>query len=80
MTGRHSGDDNPTGLPQWLIIIVVLFLLGYLGYAMLVLGPEGGLPFAYIFGTLLGAYAGLNEFLRRRGGGDDPPPPGGGPA
>ena len=71
MTGRHTGDQNPHGLPGWLSIIVVIVLLGYLGYAMVVLGPEGGLPFAGIFGSLLGAYAGLNGLLRRRGGGDD---------
>lgn len=58
-----------TGLPPWVTAVVVLGLLGLLGYNVVAAGPEG-YPTSVILGGLLGAYAGLNELLKRRGDGD----------
>jgi hypothetical protein len=58
-----------TGLPTWVTITVVLTLTGLLTYNIVVVGPEG-YPTSVILGGLLGAYAGLNELLKRKGGGD----------
>ncbi|UQS95181.1 hypothetical protein Pam4_38 [Pseudanabaena phage Pam4] len=55
-------------------VIVVLALTGLLGYNIVIVGPEG-LPNSYILGGLLGAYAGVDQLLKRRGGGDDGDPP-----
>lgn len=60
-----------TGLPAWVTITVVLALTGLLGYNIIVIGPEG-YPTSVILGGLLGAYAGLNELIKRKGGGGDP--------
>lgn len=64
---RHPSDVPPTGLPTWVTIIVVLTLLGLLSYNIIVVGPEG-LATSYILGGLLGAYAGVDQLLKRRTG------------
>jgi hypothetical protein len=64
-------------LPMWVTITVVLTLTGLLVYNMVVIGPEG-LPGSYLVGGLLGAYAGIDQLLKRKAQGDDepePPPP-----
>jgi uncharacterized membrane protein len=52
-------------LPIWLSIVVVLVLLGNFSWNTFVVGPE-----AYasnvIIGGLLGAYAGVDQLVRRR--------------
>jgi hypothetical protein len=53
------------GLPTWVTIIVVLDLLTLLAYNIVVIGPTG-LATSYILGGLLGAYAGVDQLLRRR--------------
>lgn len=69
-----SGSHSPGGLPMPVTVIVVLTLTALLGYNIVVVGPEG-LPNSYILGGLLGAYAGVDQLLKRRGGGDDSDPP-----
>jgi hypothetical protein len=54
-----------SGLPLWTTITVVLTLTGLLAYNIIVVGPEG-LPTSYVLGGLLGAYAGVDQLLRRR--------------
>lgn len=56
------------GLPNWVTAFVVISLTGLLGYNIIVVGPEG-YPTSVILGGLLGAYAGLNELLKRKGDG-----------
>lgn len=56
---------GPSGLPLWTTITVVLSLTGLLAYNIIVVGPEG-LPTSYVLGGLLGAYAGVDQLLRRR--------------
>lgn len=60
------------GLPTWVTVTVVLVLTALLAYNIVVVGPEG-LPTSYVLGGLLGAYAGVDQLLKRRdgGGGDD---------
>lgn len=53
------------GLPTWVTITVVLTLLGTLVYNIVVIGPTG-LATSYILGGLLGAYAGVDQLMRRR--------------
>lgn len=62
------------GLPMWVTVVVVLVLTTLLAYNIIVIGPEG-LPTSYLLGGLLGAYAGVDQLLKRRdgGGGDDTP-------
>lgn len=61
----------PTGLPRWVTVFVVLVLTVLLGYNIIVVGPEG-LPTSYVLGGLLGAYAGVDQLLKKRNsGGDD---------
>lgn len=70
MVSDDGGAGGPVNqLPVWVTIIVVLTLLALLGFNIIVSGPEG-YPTSVILGGLLGAYAGLNELLRRRSGGD----------
>lgn len=64
MTGQHRGGDR--GLPVTVTIIVVLVLLALLSWNIIVVGPEG-LGTTYVLGGLLGAYAGVDQFLKRRG-------------
>lgn len=56
------------GLHPVIHAIVVLVLLALLVYNVVAVGPEG-YPTSVIIGGLLGAYAGLNELLKRKGGG-----------
>ena len=56
-------------LPSWVTVIVVLTLLGLLGWNIVVVGPEG-YPTSVILGGLLAGYTSVNELLKRRGGGD----------
>ncbi len=60
---QHQASQG--GLPLWLTSTVVLVLLGLLSYNIVVVGPEG-LPTSYILGGLLGAYAGVDQLLKRR--------------
>lgn len=53
------------GLPAWVTVTVVLVLTGLLAYNIIVVGPEG-LPTSYVLGGLLGAYAGVDQLLKRR--------------
>jgi hypothetical protein len=57
---------------MWVTITVVLTLTGLLAYNIVVVGPEG-LATSYVLGGLLGAYAGVDQLLKRRdgGGGDN---------
>jgi len=74
--GRHRPRSSRDAPSRWLDALVTVVLLGYLGYAMIVL-REQGLPFATIIGGLLGGYLGKN-YLRRREHPDDDGPPAGG--
>lgn len=65
MTG--NGSSNPR-LPMWVTIIVVLVLLLLLGYNIVVVGPDG-IGETYVLGGLLGAYAGVDAWLKRRNDG-----------
>lgn len=67
VSGQHRGGDNK-GLPPWLTAIVVLVLLVLLSWNIIVVGPEG-LGTTYVLGGLLGAYAGVDQLLKRRGDG-----------
>jgi len=62
-TGTTHHTHN--GLPVWVTITVVLVLTGLLAYNIIVVGPEG-LPTSYVLGGLLGAYAGVDQLLKRR--------------
>ena len=61
----------PNGLPTWVTIVVVLTLTGLLAYNIIIVGPEG-LSTSYLIGGLLGAYAGVDQLLKKRGEGDGP--------
>lgn len=61
---------NGTGLPIWVTVTVVLTLTGLLAYNIIVVGPEG-LPTSYVLGGLLGAYAGVDQLLKRRDSNED---------
>lgn len=70
--GDHRQPSRPTGrrdrsgeLPPWLTAFVVVSLVLLLGYNIVVVGPQG-LPTSYILGGLLGAYAGVDQLLKRR--------------
>jgi hypothetical protein len=54
------------GLPMWVTVIVVLTLTATLVYNIVFKGPDG-LSNTYIVGGLLGAYAGVDQLLKRRG-------------
>ena len=73
--GHRGETDRRTGLPMWVTIIVVLTLLGLLAYNVLIVGPDG-LATSYVLGGLLGAYAGVDQLLKRRSGDDEGGPPG----
>lgn len=55
-------------LPVWVSVTVVLTLTALLAYNIIVVGPEG-LATSYVLGGLLGAYAGVDQLLKRS---DDP--------
>lgn len=56
-------------LPRWLSILVVLVLLALLAFCILVMRGEG-VAYSYVLGGLLGAYAGVDQLLKRRDGGN----------
>lgn len=61
------------GLPDWLTATVVLVLLASFVYNLVRYGPDG-YPSAVIIGGLLGAYAGVDQLLKRKreqGGGGE---------
>lgn len=64
----QHGRRSPDGLPTSLTVFVVVVLTCLLAYNIVVVGPEG-LPTSYLLGGLLGAYAGVDQLLKRR----DPP-------
>lgn len=74
--GEHRGPPPATanGLPIWVTIVVVLTLTGLLAWNIIIVGPDG-LPTSYVLGGLLGAYAGVDQLLKRRGDGAPPAPP-----
>lgn len=76
----NTHRQGPSGaLPPWITATVVLTLLGTFVYNIVFVGPEG-YPTNVIIGGLLGAYAGIDQLLKRRKDDDsDPPPPGGAP-
>jgi len=59
-------------LPTWVTVCVVLTLTALLAYNIVIIGPSG-LATSYVLGGLLGAYAGVDQLLKRRP--DTPPPP-----
>lgn len=74
--GQHEADEpgdedmkksESEGLPLWLSATVVLVLLALLTYNVIAFGPKG-YPTSMILGGLLGAYAGVDQLLKRRGG------------
>lgn len=50
---------------MWVNITVVLGLLAMLAWTVFVIGPEG-YPFSVVLGGLLGAYGGLDQYLKQR--------------
>jgi uncharacterized membrane protein (DUF4010 family) len=60
-------------LPVWVTVVVVLTLTALLAYNIIAVGPEG-LPTSYVLGGLLGAYAGVDQLLKRRDEDRDPRP------
>lgn len=68
---RRNGGS---GLPVWLTSTVVLGLLGLFGYNIVIVGPEG-YPTNVLIAGLLGAYAGIDQLLKRRRDDHPPPPP-----
>jgi hypothetical protein len=65
---RNQQSEQARGLPVPVTIIVVLTLTALLAWNVIVVGPDG-LPTSYVLGGLLGAYAGVDQLLKRR----DPP-------
>lgn len=71
-TRKRPEKDTPPGIPMPVTVIVVLVLTALLAYNIVVVGPEG-LPNSYVIGGLLGAYAGVDQLVKRRNsGGTDP--------
>lgn len=68
-TPGPSKGSGPDPLPGWVSVVVVLVLLALLAYNIVIVGPEG-YPTSVILGGLLGAYAGVDQLLRKR---RDPP-------
>lgn len=69
----QNREQPAKGLPVWVTIVVVLSLTALLAWNIIVVGPEG-LPASYIVGGLLGAYAGVDQLLKRRDGGNGSTP------
>ena len=67
---RRRGPSGPGGLPTWVTVVVILTLTGLLAYNIIVVGPDG-LATSYVLGGLLGAYAGVDQLLKRRNGDDN---------
>ena len=75
-THRRTDAD---GLPSWLTVAVVIWLMGMMTYTTIRFGLDG-YPFTMFFGGLLGAYAGLDRAVRRyQRQNHDHESPGGGP-
>lgn len=53
------------GVPVWVTATVVLGLLGLLGFNIITAGPDG-YPTSVILGGLLGAYAGIEQLVKRK--------------
>ena len=64
---KRIASNDGDGLPLWLTGTVVLVLLALLTYNVIAFGPKG-YPTSMILGGLLGAYAGVDQLLKRRGG------------
>lgn len=60
-----TGRNHRSGLPDWLTAVVVLVLLGSFVYNLVRFGPDG-YPTAVIIGGLLGAYAGVDQLMKRK--------------
>lgn len=71
---RATPDDGR--LPRWLTILVVLVVVGLLIYSVVRLGVAGA-PISIMLGGLLGAYAGLDQFIKARAGNGNGKPPDG---
>jgi uncharacterized membrane protein len=69
----HKQGESQS-LPAWVTVTVVLVLLGTFVYNIVIVGPEG-YPTNVIIGGLLGAYAGIDQLLKRRKDDTPPPPP-----
>lgn len=70
-TKRPAAGGSP--IPGWVTVTVILVLLALLAYNVVIVGPEG-YPTSMLLGGLLGAYAGIDQLLRRRrDDGDDGP-------
>lgn len=65
---RSSSNGSP--IPGWVTVTVILVLLALLAYNVIIVGPEG-YPTSMLLGGLLGAYAGVDQLLKRRREGDD---------
>lgn len=69
--GTGESPKGPGGgLPTWVTVVVVLTLTLLLAYNIVVVGPEG-LATSYVLGGLLGAYAGVDQLLKRRDNDED---------
>lgn len=75
---RRAPHEHGRGLPGWTNILVVVSMVALLTWSVVVLGAEG-VGYAYVLGGVLGAYAGVDQLLRRRDkdgdGGDGGGPP-----
>lgn len=58
---KHPGSP----IPAWVTVTVILVLLALLAYNVVIVGPEG-YPTSMLLGGLLGAYAGIDQLLKRR--------------
>lgn len=67
MTSKPTKRPAPSGspIPGWVTVTVILVLLALLAYNVVIVGPEG-YPTSMLLGGLLGAYAGIDQLLRRR--------------
>ncbi len=69
---RKSSGNGGSPIPGWVTVTVILVLLALLAYNVVIVGPEG-YPTSMLLGGLLGAYAGIDQLLkRRRDDGDGP--------
>lgn len=69
-TGESPKGRPGGGLPTWVTVVVILTLTLLLAYNIVVVGPEG-LATSYVLGGLLGAYAGVDQLLKRRDNDED---------
>lgn len=54
-----------SSMPIWVSTFVVVTLTLLLGYNIVIVGPEG-YPTSVILGGLIGAYAGVDQLLKRK--------------